>query len=560
MIGLIEQAASKGARLVVLPEMATTGYCFQGRDEISAMVEPVPGWTTERFSSAARKHGLHLVLGLPEVDPGTGIYYNSAVLIGPRGEIIGKYRKTHSFIDETRWAKDGDLGIPVFETDLGRIAMLICMDAMYFEPARVAALEGADVIALPTNWLGGQRPWYARALENGVHFLAADRWGEERGTKFVGNSVIIDPDGKAAVRLPQGNGVITAEIDLEKARHKEYAGVGDRLGERRPGEYHGVLVNSYLWGTPAAVAALPEKESSVAVAQFEPVPGNVEANLAKLEALAESALAEASSRGVKLDLLVFPELAPTGPVFGDEMKGLADPIPGRVTSWAAELAGRIGAHLIVGLAEAEGDRLYNSAIIAAPGEICGLYRKVHLNESDRIWASPGDLGFPTFDLPFGRAGLLIGSDLFFPESARCLAKAGCDLICAPSAWPWTESVFLWDERAHTNNVHLAVANQVGVPVPSPPYPQEVAMAGRSAVLGDLEQRERVVLENVGEGVALGIINTANRRFCRQKELLRKLQPYWYDPIVRPRGSGAVPSFQSRPSSAAVARRGAGESD
>ncbi|MCL5046470.1 MAG: hypothetical protein M1598_06745, partial [Actinobacteria bacterium] len=455
LIGFVEQAASKGARLVVMPEMATTGYCFQGRDEISAVVEPLPGRTSERFAAAARKHRLHLVLGLAEVDPGTGIYYNTAVLIGPGGEIIGKYRKTHSFIDETRWAKDGDLGIPVFETDIGRIAMLVCMDAMYFEPARVAALKGADVIALPTNWLGGQRPWYARALENGVYLLAADRWGEERGTRFAGNSTIIDPEGKAAAKFPQGDGVILAEIDLEKARLKAYPGIGDRLGERRPGEYHGVVINSHLWGIPTAVAGLSQKESWVAVAQFEPVPGNAEANLAKMEALVDSALAEASGRGVKLDLVVFPELAPTGPVSGEEMRGLADPIPGKVTRWAADLAGRAGAYLVLGLAEAEGDRLYNSAVIAAPGEICGLYRKVHLNESDRGWATPGDLGFPTFDLPLGRAGLLIGSDLFFPESARCLAKAGCDLVCVPSAWPWSEGVFLWDERAQANNLHLA---------------------------------------------------------------------------------------------------------
>jgi predicted amidohydrolase len=163
---LTEEAARHGARLIVLPEMATTGYCWHDRAEIASEVEPIPGPTTDHFHTLAARYECYIVVGMPEVVPATGVYYNSAALIGPTG-VIGVYRKTHAFIAEPKWAKDGDLGIPVFETELGRIAITICMDACYPEAHLVPALNGADVICFPTNWL------YENALlPPGRH----DRW------------------------------------------------------------------------------------------------------------------------------------------------------------------------------------------------------------------------------------------------------------------------------------------------------------------------------------------------------------------------------------------------
>jgi predicted amidohydrolase len=179
LLRLTEEAATGGAKLIVTPEMATTGYCWASREEIASEVEPIPGPTTARFAEIAARYGCWIVVGLPEVDPQTGVFYNTAVLIGPDGP-LGRYRKTHAYISEPKWAKDGDLGLPVFETPLGRIAMTICMDACYPETARVPALAGADVICFPTNWLTEKSPspsWMARAAENGVYFLAANRYG-----------------------------------------------------------------------------------------------------------------------------------------------------------------------------------------------------------------------------------------------------------------------------------------------------------------------------------------------------------------------------------------------
>ncbi len=152
LLRLVEEAAQHEARLIVVPEMATTGYCWESRAEIAPHVEPIPGPTTDRFQQLAASYGCLIAISLPEVDLATNVYYNSMALIGPEG-VIGTYRKIHSYISEPRWARDGDLGMPVWETPLGRLAGLICMDAEYFETARILALHHADVLLFPTNWL-----------------------------------------------------------------------------------------------------------------------------------------------------------------------------------------------------------------------------------------------------------------------------------------------------------------------------------------------------------------------------------------------------------------------
>src|SRR2546421_10266242 len=222
LLRLVEEAAQHEARLIVLPEMATTGYCWESRDEIAPYVEAIPGPTTERFQELARAYGCYIALSLPEVDPATNVFYNSMVLLGPEG-LIGTYRKIHSYISEPRWARDGDIGMPVWETPLGRLTGLICMDAEYFEAARVPALHGADVLLFPTNWLDEKSPsgaWIARAFENGVYLIGANRYGSERGVQFSGGSCILNPDGSIQAYLDNGEGIVYGEVDLRQCRDK----------------------------------------------------------------------------------------------------------------------------------------------------------------------------------------------------------------------------------------------------------------------------------------------------------------------------------------------------
>src|SRR5579875_3677729 len=123
---LINEAADRGATLIVLPELANTGYGFSTREEAYAHAEQVPsGATTQAWITLARDRGLYLVGGIAECD---GVQlFDTAVLIGPDG-FIGKYRKTHLWNREKLIFTPGDLGLPVFDTKIGRIGLLICWD------------------------------------------------------------------------------------------------------------------------------------------------------------------------------------------------------------------------------------------------------------------------------------------------------------------------------------------------------------------------------------------------------------------------------------------------
>ncbi len=150
LLRLTEEAARHGARLIVHPELATTGYCWLSREEVAPYVEPVPGPTTDRFQQLAAQYDCYIATSFPEVDPATNVYYNCMVLLSPTG-LIGVYRKIHSYISEPRWARDGDLGFPVWDTPLGRLAGIICMDAEFFEAARMnAACSSAGEAACST--------------------------------------------------------------------------------------------------------------------------------------------------------------------------------------------------------------------------------------------------------------------------------------------------------------------------------------------------------------------------------------------------------------------------
>lgn len=554
LLRLTEEAALGGAKLIVTPEMATTAYCWASREEVAGEVEPVPGPTTARFAEIATRHACWIVVGLAEVDPETGIFYNSAVLIGPEGP-IGLYRKTHAYISEPKWAKDGDLGLPVFATPLGRIAMTICMDACYPETARVPALAGADVICFPTNWLSEKSPspsWMARAAENGVYFIAANRHGLERGVQFSGGSAVIDPDGAVQSALDIGDGLVWGWIDLARARTKRLhpERPENLLADRRPDAYGAMTLNSYLWN-PAefhglyGMRPLPEeRHSRVAVVQFAPAAGDVEANLARIEREA-AALAET-------DLIVFPELAVAGPVTDRRSaERLAEPIPGPTTDRLQAIAAASGVFLVVGLVEREAGsgRLYNSAVLIGPEGIAGRYRKLHLAAEDRAWATAGDGGLPTFDIPPGRVGLQIGYDALFPEAARALALDGADVIAYPSllsappvlpygatAVPFPDFVetgptkahfHLWRERERENHAHVLFANGAA------PW---MGWSGCFAAVLESEPRREALVPGNEDGTASLEIETSG--VTRTKEMVGMRMPIWYDALQAPRETAA----------------------
>jgi predicted amidohydrolase len=228
---LIERAAQAGAKLAVLPELCNTGYVFETRDEAFELAEPVPnGPTTMAWMKAAAQHGMVIVAGITERD-GDNLY-NGAVVVGPKG-YIGKYRKNHLWGAENLFFEPGDLGMPVFHIGAGRIAVAICYDIWFPETFRLAALQGADLLCVATNWVPMPQqpdnlPVMANILamggahSNSMFVAAADRIGSERGQPFLGNSIIVNHAGwpMAGPASLDREEMLIADLNLSDARRK----------------------------------------------------------------------------------------------------------------------------------------------------------------------------------------------------------------------------------------------------------------------------------------------------------------------------------------------------
>jgi predicted amidohydrolase len=228
---LIGRAADNGARLIVLPELCNSGYVFETREEAYGLAEPLPeGETCGTWMRIAAERRLYLVAGVAECE-GHALY-NSAVVIGPEG-YIGKFRKVHLWNEENLFFEPGNLGFPVFQTSIGRIGTFICYDGWFPESYRLCALQGADIVCIPTNWvpIPGQDPkreamanilCMAGAHSNSLFVAAADRVGVERGQHFNGQSIIVSYTGwpLGGPASPDKEEIIYAEVNLADARRK----------------------------------------------------------------------------------------------------------------------------------------------------------------------------------------------------------------------------------------------------------------------------------------------------------------------------------------------------
>ncbi|HSV72399.1 MAG TPA: carbon-nitrogen hydrolase family protein [Chthonomonadales bacterium] len=241
----LDAAASHGAALVIFPECALSGYCFDSREEALPYAEPAGAPRPAAFARRCAELGVCGVLGFLERD-GERLY-NAALVAGADGS-TWVYRKTHlPTLGVDRYVDAGDAltacGAPGFP-----LGVLICYDVRFPEPARVLALNGAEAIAVPTNWPEGAEssPEYlvrARARENRIWILAANRVGVERGRRFIGRSQIVDPLGNiVSLAPPDAEEMLFARIDPAESRCKRVViepGVWeqDTVGDRRPDLY-----------------------------------------------------------------------------------------------------------------------------------------------------------------------------------------------------------------------------------------------------------------------------------------------------------------------------------
>ena len=250
MLERLGEAAASGAKLIVFPECALSGYGFGSREEAMEFAETIPGPSVDRMVRECSRLGVSCVFGLLERD-GTRLF-NACVAVGPDG-VIGSYRKVHlPFLGVDRYADPGDRPFAVCEAAGIKIGMHICYDGAFPEPARVLTLLGAELLVLPTNWpthsdCAAEHLMSGRAMENVVYTIAVNRVGEESGFAFIGRSSIMDTAGnRLAFASPTAEEILIADIEPAKARQKRLIrrpGLHelDRIADRRP-SFYGPLV------------------------------------------------------------------------------------------------------------------------------------------------------------------------------------------------------------------------------------------------------------------------------------------------------------------------------
>ena len=215
---LIELAAKRGAKIICLPELFLSPYFCQGPKDkkFFDLAEAVPGPTTQALSKLAKKHKVVILCSIFERTKQKK-YYNSLVVIGTKGQIIGTYHKLHipslpiDYYSENYYFEKGEAGVKVFKTEYGTIGTLICYDQWFPEVARIAAAKGAQIIFYPTaiGWPEGNPQWKKQAeheawqltqrshgLDNNIFIAAVNRIGLEGDIRFWGTSFVSDPYGR----------------------------------------------------------------------------------------------------------------------------------------------------------------------------------------------------------------------------------------------------------------------------------------------------------------------------------------------------------------------------
>ena len=256
MLNWLEHEEVQGADLVVFPECMLSGYCYSSLEEARPHAQSIPGPATDAIQAVCKSKNFFVIFGLLEVTQ-SGDIHNSSVLVGPNG-VVGTYRKIHlPYLGIDRFVTQGREPYRAIDAGGMQVGMHICYDGSFPESSRCLALDGADLLALPTNWPPGADTFAkylpnARALENNVYFMSVNRVGTERGFRFIGQSRLCDPNGNPVADAPHENeAVLRGTIDCAKARNKRLVRVPkehviDRWADRRPEYYESIVADHHL--------------------------------------------------------------------------------------------------------------------------------------------------------------------------------------------------------------------------------------------------------------------------------------------------------------------------
>jgi len=257
-----------GAQLIALPETITTGFVPSvGPAELWDLVDVLPGHLSEPLQRVAQELGIYLVFGTYERGQVRGVVYNSAVMIGPNGDVLGVYRKTHLFPSERMagekgWSTPGDAPV-VIKTPLANVGLTICYDGDFPELYRAEAIMGAEVIVRTSALLRSFEIWEltnrARAYDNHVYIVGCNYVGPDAGGNYYfGHSLIVSP---IAQKLAQARGteeICFAELDPDPIKRITYGATSpmifDHLADRNLAAYRNILTPARSGFEPAKPA------------------------------------------------------------------------------------------------------------------------------------------------------------------------------------------------------------------------------------------------------------------------------------------------------------------
>jgi len=225
-VAFIEDASSRGANIVVLPELFITGYDLKiiGKS-IKKLSEPINGQSIKLLSKVAKRENVVVVAPIPEFKAQEDAVYNSAIVINSDGKVLGSYAKIHLWGLEKKYFRYGR-ECPVFRTSCCKVGVMICYDAGFPEIARILALKGAEIIVMPSAWrIQDYNLWdintRSRALENTVFLVGVNMVYEKNGETYLfGASRIVSPDGHVIREAALGREeVIVEEVDLKNVSY-----------------------------------------------------------------------------------------------------------------------------------------------------------------------------------------------------------------------------------------------------------------------------------------------------------------------------------------------------
>lgn len=242
-------ASQQKVDLIVFPELVTSGYELGVR--FTELAQRVPGPSANLMAQRAGEFGVYIAFGMVTKEKVESVLFNSAILVGPDGEMLGSYNKVHLRGEERMAFREG-YRLPVVETEIGSIGLMLGWDLAYPEVSRSMALDGAELLCVLANWETAQmEEWRtyvkARAFENSLYVAASNRVGDDVTLNFGGESMIVGPRGKVFASLdekdPEKNqpreGYAVARVDLDEVRkcREEF----QTLQTRQPTVYRSIV-------------------------------------------------------------------------------------------------------------------------------------------------------------------------------------------------------------------------------------------------------------------------------------------------------------------------------